>query len=300
MCLEYGLFIFTRDICAGGGKTVKVIKCINNNVISCCGEDGREMVAMGRGLGFSVRPGDEIDDSRVEKLFRMENTEQTQKLTDLFASLPSREVELCSRIVDRAMKDLGSLSPSIYITLTDHVCFAIERSRKGVVFQNSLLAEVKTFYPIEYALGKYALELIASEMDISFPDDEAANIALHFVNAEFENSISDTIRITTSLHDILALLSSATEIEFDTSGVFFNEFTVQLKFLVFRAFAKTLFTREDTVFVEAVQSCYTKEYLCAERIAELLYERSGSRLPNGELAFLAASIRRSCRETVKA
>ena len=73
---------------------MKVIKCINNNVISCCGEDGREMVAMGRGLGFSVRPGDEIDDSRVEKLFRMENTEQTQKLTDLFASLPSREVEL--------------------------------------------------------------------------------------------------------------------------------------------------------------------------------------------------------------
>ena len=150
---------------------MKVIKCINNNVISCCGEDGREMVAMGRGLGFSVRPGDEIDDSRVEKLFRMESTEQTQKLTDLFASLPSREVELCSRIVDRAMENLGKLSPSVYLTLTDHVCFAIERRRQGIVFQNSLLAEVKFFYPREYAMGKYALELIDNELGIQFSDD---------------------------------------------------------------------------------------------------------------------------------
>ena len=275
---------------------MKVIKCINNNVISCCGEDGREMVAMGRGLGFSVRPGDEIDDSRVEKLFRMENTEQTQKLTDLFASLPSREVELCSRIVDRAMENLGKLSPSVYLTLTDHVCFAIERRRQGIVFQNSLLAEVKFFYPREYAMGKYALELIADELEIQFTDDEAANIALHLVNAEYENTISDTIRITASLHDILTMLSSCKEIKFDTGSIFYNEFTVQLKFLVFRAFDKALYSREDPVIVEAVRRRFPKEFVCAERISQLLYERCGARLPMEELAFLAASIRRTCRD----
>ena len=275
---------------------MKVIKCINNNVISCCGEDGREMVAMGRGLGFSVRPGDEIDDSRVEKLFRMENTEQTQKLTDLFASLPSREVELCSRIVDRAMENLGKLSPSVYLTLTDHVCFAIERRRQGIVFQNSLLAEVKFFYPREYAMGKYALELIADELEIQFGDDEAANIALHLVNAEYENTISDTIRITASLHDILTMLSSCKEIKFDTGSIFYNEFTVQLKFLVFRAFDKAIYSREDPIIVEAVRRCFPKEFACAERISQLIYERCGTRLPKEELAYLAASIRRTFRD----
>ena len=275
---------------------MKVIKCINNNVISCCGEDGREMVAMGRGLGFSVRPGDEIDDSRVEKLFRMENTEQTQKLTDLFASLPSREVELCSRIVDRAMENLGKLSPSVYLTLTDHVCFAIERRRQGIVFQNSLLAEVKFFYPREYAMGKYALELIADELEIQFGDDEAANIALHLVNAEYENTISDTIRITSSLHDILTMLSSCKEIKFDTGSIFYNEFTVQLKFLVFRAFDKAIYSREDPIIVEAVRRCFPKEFACAERISQLIYERCGTRLPKEEVAYLAASIRRTCRD----
>lgn len=88
------VFIFSfhpyncRTTLLPGEKTVKVLKCINNNVISCCDEEGREMVAMGRGLGYSVRPGDEIDESRAEKLFRMENTEQTQKLTDLLPASP--------------------------------------------------------------------------------------------------------------------------------------------------------------------------------------------------------------------
>ena len=146
---------------------VRVLKCINNNVVSCCGKDGRELVAMGRGLGYSLRAGDVVDESRIEKLFRMENPEETRKLTDLFAKLPPKEIELCSRIVDKATEDLGQqLSPSVYLTLTDHVCFAIERSRNGTVFQNTLLPEVRTFYPREFALGKYALELIERELGI--------------------------------------------------------------------------------------------------------------------------------------
>ena len=164
---------------------MKVLKSINNNVVSCLDENGRELVAMGRGLGFAVRSGDELDISRAEKVFRMQSPDETRRLTDLFATLPPQQIELCSRIVDRATKDLGrKLSPSVYLTLTDHVCFAIDRLRQGTVFQNALLAEVRTFYPQEYAVGKYALELLRRELGVSFPDDEAANIALHLVIAE--------------------------------------------------------------------------------------------------------------------
>ena len=143
--------------------------------------------------------------------------------------------------MDKATEDLGQqLSPSVYLTLTDHVCFAIERSRNGTVFQNTLLPEVRTFYPREFALGKYALELIERELGIHFPDDEAANIALHLVNAEFENSLSDTLRITQTLHDILAMLGAYRTIAFDAQSEFYSEFSVQLKFLVFRALLQVL------------------------------------------------------------
>lgn len=275
---------------------VRVLKCINNNVVSCCGKDGRELVAMGRGLGYSLRAGDVVDESRIEKLFRMENPEETRKLTDLFAKLPPKEIELCSRIVDKATEDLGQqLSPSVYLTLTDHVCFAIERSRQGTVFQNTLLPEVRTFYPREFALGKYALELIERELGIHFPDDEAANIALHLVNAEFENSLSDTLRITQTIHDILAMLSANRTIAFDTQSEFYSEFSVQLKFLVFRAFSKSFYNREEGLFVQAVERVYPREFACAREISRVLQQRCGAALPQAEMAFLAASLHRTCR-----
>lgn len=91
---------------------MRVVKCINNNVVICADGSGRELVAMGCGIGFSLRAGDLVNERRIEKLFRMENPEETKKLTDLFAKLPPKEIELCSRIVDKATEDLGQqLSP---------------------------------------------------------------------------------------------------------------------------------------------------------------------------------------------
>lgn len=275
---------------------MRVIKSINNNVVSCQDENGQELIAMGRGLGFAFRAGDEVDEARVEKLFRMETPDEARRLTDLFATLPAQQIELCSQIVDRAARDLGhKLSPSVYLTLTDHVCFAIERLRSGTVFQNTLLAEVRTFYPREYAVGKYALDLLNREMGVCFPDDEAASVALHLVNAEYENSISDTLRITQTLHDILSTLSGWPHLRLDTEGSFYDEFTVHLKFLVLRAFTGSPDTRRDPRFVEAVRRCYPDEFHCAQQIVEGLEERSGAALAPEECAYLAASLHRTCR-----
>ncbi len=275
---------------------MRVLKSINNNVVSCCDENGREWIAMGRGLGYSLRAGDELDESRVEKRFRMETPDDARRLADLFSTLPPQQIELCSLIVDRATRDLGrKLSPSVYLTLTDHICFAVERLRSGTTFQNTLLAEVRTFYPREYTVGKYALELLAQELDVHFPDDEAANIALHLVNAEYENSISDTLRITQTLHDILSTLDGWPHLRLDPESRFYDEFTVHLKFLVLRAFSGTVDARGDERFVASVRQCYPHEFRCAQQIVEGLERRTQNRLPPEEQAYLAASLHRTCR-----
>lgn len=276
---------------------MKVLKSINNNVVSCMDENGQELIAMGRGLGFSLRSGDELDETRVEKLFRMQTPDEVRRLTDLFSTLPPQQIELCSRIVDRATEDLGrKLCPSVYLTLTDHICFAIERLHQGTVFQNTLLAEVRTFYPREYAVGKYGLELLERELGIHFPDDEAANIALHLVNAEYENSIRDTLRITQTLHDVLTTLAGWPQLRLDEESGFYDEFTVHLKFLVFRAFSGQVQHQKDPRFVEAVRQCYPDEFRCARQIVEGLGSRSGTKLPAEEQAYLAASLHRTCRK----
>lgn len=54
-----------------------------------------------------------------------------------------------------------------------------------MLFGNPLLREVRTFYREEYLIGTFALDLIERRLGIAFPADEAASIALHIVNAEY-------------------------------------------------------------------------------------------------------------------
>ena len=121
----FGLFYCLRE------GAVRVLKTINNNVVSCLDDQGKELVVMGKGLGFGAKPGDPLNGKLVEKVFRMDSPETITRLKDTFARLPEQLLELCSQVIDYANEVLGRrLNESIYLTLTDHIQFAIQRSER--------------------------------------------------------------------------------------------------------------------------------------------------------------------------
>ena len=48
-------------------------------------------------------------------------------------------------------------------------------------------------------------------------------------------------------------------------------------------------------FVQAVERVYPREFACAKEISRVLQQRCGAALPQAEMAFLAASLHRTCR-----
>ena len=50
---------------------MKIIKIVNNNIVTSLDEQNREIIVMGRGLGFGRKPGMPIEDEKVEKVFRL-------------------------------------------------------------------------------------------------------------------------------------------------------------------------------------------------------------------------------------
>ena len=59
---------------------MKIDKIINNNVVSTCDEEGREIIVMGRGVGFKAKEGNTIDEEKVEKIFRLESQNTMDRL----------------------------------------------------------------------------------------------------------------------------------------------------------------------------------------------------------------------------
>ena len=273
---------------------MKVLKPINNNVVSCIDAAGREVVAMGRGLGYGVKPGTEMDENVPEKIFRMDTQGDTDKLKHMLLTLPAEEIELCGRIIAYADQTLNKqLSQSVYLTLTDHLVFALERMRQGMAFQNALLTEVRLFYPREFAIGKHALELIRTEVQVDFPEDEAANIALHLVNAEYDTSISDMLHSTQALHDITGVLRSWPGITLQEDSLDYDELTVHLKLMVLRIFSRTADIDPEPAFVSLISTRFPREFDCAAAIGHYLEKQSGTDVSEEEISYLAVQIHRA-------
>ncbi len=275
--------------------TLRICKVINNNVVSCTDSDGRELVVMGRGIGFGAKPGKLLDASAVEKIFRMDTPEQASRLQDVFGQLPPEMLELCTQIIDYAKTAIGrELNESIYLTLGDHILFALNLSQRGMSLPNPLLTEVRVFYPAEYAVGKYALERIEAEMGKTLGEDEAASIALHLVNAEYSGSMNATMHATRVLQPMVEILENWPELKMNHQHLFYDELIVHIKFMALQAFSQA---ERDWMDVQAVSDLlprFSTAYDCAGAITDYLSRQSGIPVPAAERAYLALCIHRAC------
>ena len=119
---------------------MNIQKIINNNVISAVNDKNEEVVVMGRGIGFKAHAGDAIDETKIEKVFRIENETISRQFQEILENIPLEHMQLTEEIISKAKEVLKvKLNQSIYVTLTDHINFAIQRQKEGVRLKNALL-----------------------------------------------------------------------------------------------------------------------------------------------------------------
>lgn len=277
------------------GKEIFMVidKIINNNIVSAFDDAGKEVVVMGRGIGFGKKAGCKIQEEQIEKVFRIKSQTLADQFKELLADMPLEHARISNDIISYAVSELKlRLNQSIYVTLTDHINFAVERVKMNIRPENALLWEIKRFYSQEYRLGMYAIELIEKRLGIRLPEDEAGFIALHFVNAEYGTDIKDALNFPTLMKAILKITKDELGIEFDEDSLHYERFVTHVKFLLQRIYRKELLPDEEAEFAEMVQKKYPKEYICSKKIADYIEKETGSRISGEEIMYLAIHIRR--------
>ena len=283
--MEFGFF---------EGNFMKVFKPINNNIVSALDKDGREVVVIGKGLGYKARQGTEIPPEKIDKMFVMSSQNNLDRLKELFASLPSAYIELTDEIFEYAKLHLEKrLNEAAYFTLADHISFAATRHRQGMAFQNLLLPEVRRFYPKEFEIGMYALRLMKEKLDIDMPEDEAASIAMHILNAEYDISISETFRATRLMDQITAIVTAETGYLIDAKNYYGERFLTHLRYLAQRIIRNEPLPNQDKdTFFDLLAEQYPKEMQCAKAVAAAMFEAHQFTLSDEEISGLTIHIRR--------
>ena len=124
----------------------RVKKVINNNFISSIDQNGNQVIIRGLGIGFQKKPGERIKPDKVEAIYRIDDKVTSNKLQELISQVPKEYIDTSTEIIDNIKSKLDKkLNDNIYITLTDHLSFAIERKKRKQEYSNVLLWDIQRF-----------------------------------------------------------------------------------------------------------------------------------------------------------
>ncbi len=274
---------------------MRITQVINNNTVVSENARGEEIVVFGKGIGFQGSRGQEIDETRVEKIFVLKDSIGKEEFSGLLNEIPYEVVAFGIKATEYILTcSRKPISKRILVPLTDHIYTTLERYRNNTRFENELYWNIRYLYPEEYHIANDVVDMMNSEFNTEIDAKEAALITLHIVNAVLDIDIKDTYRAT----DIIDISVKTVEEMFGTplkKDINFARFITHLQF-----FAKRMIQDADPEGSEEeigkyMNLKYANEYRCAQEIGRRIEEKYKYKVDKNELTYLTIHIARLLR-----
>lgn len=269
-------------------------KILNNNVVVSVNDEEKEIIVMGCGIAFQKKNGDILNKDKIEKIFILDDKDMTKKFQELLSEVPLEYMTITDKIVKYTEEKFKKkLNDIIYISITDHIYSSVERYLNGIELKNGLLWDIKRLYKDEFEIGKYALKVIKDEIKVDLPEDEAAFIATHIVNAQLNDDIPSVMNITKLMQEILNIVKYHFRIDLDEESLDYYRFITHLKFFAQRLFnEKTHANNKDNELFNIVKEKYTSSYECIKKISKFIEDKYSYKLTYEEQLYLIIHIER--------
>ncbi len=270
-----------------------VTKKINNNVALARDAAGNEVVIFGKGVGFPSTPYELDDTSRLQRIFRYIEGD----VADSLANISPDIIEVSLEFVDFAAHELNcTLRPNVFITLADHLQFAIEREKGGITFSHPLEHEITLVYAREYEVATRCLAMLA-ERGYNLSKNEACSIALYIANAEaigntFTDDFRGTMQIVRVVDEIIAIVEEQLATTINRSTYSFSRFVIHIRYLARRLIDGDPIEPQNFSMYEQLAADFPEAHTCAEAIRLYLKQEYGWECSDEEVVYLMMYINR--------
>lgn len=266
----------------------------NNNVVLVKDErNNKQLILTGCGIGFQKKVGQLADESKIEKKFIAENEGFKNKISKLASEVDEDVFKASSAIVEYAESKLNAeLYDYIYVALTDHIAFALRRIRENIEIKNELLYEIKRIHKREFDIGIWAINYLNKEFNINMPEDEAAFIAMHIVNANYNESTSDSFLMTKIVKEILNIIRYFYSVEFNENEMNYERLITHLKFFAKRLIKNECKENKKNDLLEIIKEKYEDSFKCANKIKTFIEEHYEYVVSEDEMLYLILHINR--------
>lgn len=215
-------------------QVYKTFKVVNNNIIIVKDSNGREMIAIGKGLGFKKSKNDVVYPDEVMKTYVYVDRQKNLNLT-LFEEVSFEIVEVAQHIIDYATSTLKQkYNVNLLVSLSDHIDFSVKQFREGNNTVKLFNEEIKRFYKEEYQVGKYAINYINQTLDVELSKDEATSIAFHLIVASQEKTNIETRELLEGVNRIVDITMKHLGKQIDEDSLAYSRYIIHLKFFLSR------------------------------------------------------------------
>jgi beta-glucoside operon transcriptional antiterminator len=273
---------------------VEVLRVFNNNVVLARGDDRGEVILTGRGLGFQAKPGQQVDESKVVRVFVPEDGRNADNFGALVAAIPPEHLMLADQALEIARGGMtGPLNSTTVVALADHLSFAIKRLRQGLNIEYPLRAEVAHLYPDELRMAQQIVDFVNDRFEEPLPRDESVAVALHLVNAGFASGdLSYTYQMTGVFAQLFEVLEQAYGRAFDRETVNAASFITHLRYFLVRAHTGRQLAEGATGLGSAIRQAYPDAFGTALKLQAVLELRLGEPLTDDEVTYLTLHVAR--------
>ena len=215
-------------------------------------------------------------------------------MVKMLNEIPIKYFDCVDKILENNNERIGkkNVPASLYMSLTDHIYFLIERISQNKYFPNQFGWEIQRYYPNEYVMALNSIKTIEKYFNINIPEEEAGNLALHFMsfNSTF-NTIEEKTRELQIVQDIVSIVNYELKNKLNTFTLSYDRFLVHLKFFAQRIFSKEE-KEENNFLYDYVQDLMMDSFNIAKIIEKYLNENYSVEISKSQLAYLTVHIQR--------
>ena len=267
-------------------------KILNNNVLIATDNSEREVVLIGRGIGFGEKVGKSIIREKVEKLFVLKDPGEQEQYKQLLTALDDKKLKMLISVVEIIRERAGvPLGEHIHVALTDHLAFAISRMRQGMVIRNPFLFETKALYPNEYKIAAEVTAMINENLDIVLPEGEIGFIALHIHSALENKNVRDLTLHSELLMRLVGMIEAELDIEIDKTRIDYMRLIRHLRYTIERV-VRGEKVNEPIKITELLKTEYPVYYNLAWKLIKVMQQTLQREIYEAEAVYLTLHLQR--------
>lgn len=279
---------------------MQILKVLNNSLILAIDNTGSECILMGKGIGYNQAIGNILEESQVEKVFLLKDKTVLRNFVQLASEIDETYFNLVKEIIEYA-HDLYQMEVMdyLYLSLSDHIAFAVRRLEERNVGENFNYIEIVKRHKEEYDVGKFGIHLINLRLGVNLPESEASAIGLHFVNAKLNSqSFQKEQELVKLIKNIETIVSRTLNIAFDRDSFSYSRFITHLNYFAERIIEGKLFEdNQSDILFDSMKANMPKENQVIENIGQFILTKHEIQISKQEKIYLMVHLHRIVAES---